>query len=120
MEFKDKKLWEEGLQNNQDIYGKACYNYAMDWANTMEELMKQGKELEDIAKETSFQVSEKHGITGFMYGMAVSILSSTWKYGEQLRQWHNLDIQIGNEGEKANKKGTVLNPAIIKLHDKEE
>ena len=47
-----------------------------------------------------------------MYGCAVSMLAYYWKYGEQLRCWHNLKTQIENEGERANKSGGVLNPAL--------
>ena len=35
--------------------------------------------------------------------------------GEDLRRWHNLDTQIRNEGEIANEKGGVLNPAIMSI-----
>jgi hypothetical protein len=48
-----------------------------------------------------------------MYGAAVSVLSSCWEHGEELRRWHNLDVQIHDEGEKANETGAVLNPAIM-------
>jgi len=34
-----------------------------------------------------------------MYGAAVAILSKVWKHGEELRRWHNLKTQIGDEGE---------------------
>lgn len=32
--------------------------------------------------------ADVEGITGFMYGCAVSILSQYWKYGEELRKWN--------------------------------
>jgi hypothetical protein len=84
----------------------------------MEAAMGKGEKLEDMAKKLSHE-ADKEGLTGFMYGMAVSILSKTWKYGEELRIWHNLDRQIGTEGERANKKGTVLNPALLNVEVKE-
>jgi hypothetical protein len=114
MEFKRKDLWEEGLENNQDPYGVAIYRYAESWADLMEKKMAEGALLEDIAESTSHE-ADVEGITGFMYGAAVSVLSGTWKHGEQLRLWHNLDTQLGDEGEKANEKGTVLNPATMCL-----
>ncbi|MDA8315367.1 MAG: hypothetical protein M0010_09365 [Actinomycetota bacterium] len=46
-------------------------------------------------------------------GAAVSVLASCWVHGEELRRWHNLDTQIGTEGEKANASGGVLNPALL-------
>jgi hypothetical protein len=48
-----------------------------------------------------------------MYGCAVSTLSETWKFGEELRRWHNIDTQIHHEGEAANERGGVLNPAVL-------
>lgn len=45
--------------------------------------------------------------------MAVVVLTKCWSRGEELRRWHNLDTQIGNEGEKANASGGVLNPALL-------
>ena len=66
----------------------------------------------DIAKEQS-HLADTTGITGFMYSMAVGILAKCWTHGEELRQWHNLDSQIRNEGEKANKSGKVLNTALL-------
>lgn len=118
MDFKDKKSWLEGLKNNQDGYGAGIYKYAEDWANLMEETLKGGKELIDIAKSTSHD-ADTDGITGFMYGAAVGILSQCWKHGEELRVWHNIDTQIGTEGEKANESGGVLNPALLNIGSKE-
>ena len=109
-DWKAKQVDENG---NPEPYWLGCFNFAERWANVMEEKMSNGEKLEDIAKQTSFDVAD--GITGFMYGMAVSILSQCWIHGEQLRQWHNLATQIHNEGEKANKDGGVLNPALMNI-----
>jgi hypothetical protein len=108
MEIKDLEGWEKGLANNTDPYGRRCYTYAAAWADLMESRMASGERLEDIAKETSHE-ADTDGITGFMYGAAVSILSGVWEHGEQLRRWHNLDLQRGHEGERANKvAGRIL------------
>ena len=119
MKFKDKKsenLWGKGLRNNQDSYGGGVYAFAEAWANLMEEEVKSGNiNLNEFAKETSHK-ADIDGITGFMYGAAVNILASVWIYGESLRKWHNLDIQIRNEGEIANIKGTTLNPALMTVN----
>ena len=80
----------------------------------MVESISKGNALQDIAKDLSHE-ADTMGITGFMYGMAVSILSHCWVHGEDLRIWHNLDTQIKDEGEKANEKGTVLNPALLNI-----
>jgi hypothetical protein len=50
---------------------------------------------------------------------AVQILSEGWVHGEELRQWHNLDTQIRDEGEKANREGGVLNPTLLSISKKE-
>jgi hypothetical protein len=54
-----------------------------------------------------------YGITGFMYGCVIAGLSKFWIHGEELRKWHNLDVQIHDEGEKANKEGCILNPTLM-------
>ncbi len=116
--------WDEGRQkwddtvfanadeNGGDEYGNAIMRYAVAWATTIEEQILEGKQLRDIAKQTSRDVDDE-GITGFMYGCVISILAFAWGYGEELRRWHNLDTQIGIEGERANNDGAVLNPALL-------
>ncbi len=112
MKLANESLWKEGLANNSDPYGSGVYRYAEKWADLMEKEMASGKKLEDIAEVTS-HAADTEGITGFMYGCAVSILSSVWFYGESLRRWHNKDVQLGTEGDEANESGGVLNPAIL-------
>jgi hypothetical protein len=68
-------------KQNGDPYGLECFNYAERWANLMEAQISGGKEIKDIAKDTSHE-ADTSGITGFMYGAAVSILAQCWKYGE--------------------------------------
>jgi hypothetical protein len=114
MEIKDVEGWELSKANNTDPYGARILSYAEDWANFMEREMKLGKKLEDVAKLTSRE-ADTDGITGFMYGAAVATLAYAWKWGDELRRWHNLDIQIGDEGKKANESGGVLNPAILNI-----
>jgi len=117
MKFKDEKKWKEGVAKNTDPYGSAVYLFAEKWANFMEKKMAEGEILSALAKKASHE-ADTEGITGFMYGCAVSVLSKCWKWGEELRQWHNLDSQIGSEGEEANKKGGVLNPALLSVGEK--
>lgn len=116
MKIKDQQGWDKGIANNQDPYGARIYSYAKDWADLMEKAMAEGKKLEDVADSTS-HTADYDGITGFMYGAAVSVLAHCWEHGEQLRIWHNLKTQIGTEGERANKTGGVLNPAILNIGD---
>lgn len=114
MKFKDKVGWEKGLAQNQDSYGNQIYRFAKSWADLMEARIANGKTVEQCAKDTSHE-ADTTGITGFMYGAAVSVLSAVWEHGEELRQWHNSDTQVGNEGDKANESGGVLNPAIMEI-----
>ena len=114
MKLRDSETWEKGLANNTDDYGACGYRFAESWANLMEGRIANGETVADCAKETSHE-ADTEGITGFMYGCAVSVLSVVGEHGEELRRWHNLDTQISNEGAKANKKGTVLNPAVITI-----
>jgi hypothetical protein len=109
--------YESYKSKNNDAYGGRVVSYGEDWANLMEKAMADGATVEQCAKATSRE-ADTDGITGFMYGCAVPALSHFWEHGEALRRWHNLDCQIGTEGEKANDSGTVLNPALITIGDK--
>lgn len=114
IELADAEGWQKFKDNNLDGYGGAVITYAERWARLMQVEMSNGKKLEDVADATSRE-ADSEGITSFMYGCAVSILSSCWKHGDQLRRWHNLDTQIGNEGKEANESGGVLNPAFLSI-----
>ncbi len=80
--------------------------------------MKYGDTIASIARETS-RTADTDGITGFMFGCTVSALSQFWVHGEELRRWHNLDTQIGDEGERANEEGKTLNPALLNIGRKD-
>lgn len=101
----------EGLKANEekntDSYGARIIGYAKDWARLMQAGMAEGKKLEDIAEETSRE-ADYDGITGFMYGAAVATLKGYWKYGEELRVWHNK--QYGAEDSEG-----VVNPAVLTI-----
>ncbi len=114
IELSDEIRWQELKNKNSDGYGGAVITYSERWARLMQLEMSLGKTLEEVADDTS-QIADLEGITGFMYGCAVATLANCWKHGEQLRRWHNLKTQIGTEGEKANEKGTVLNPALLSI-----
>lgn len=114
IEISDEAGWQKFKENNQDGYGGAVVTYAERWAQLMEVEMANGKNLKEVAKAASFE-ADLEGITGFMYGCAVSILASCWKHGDLLRRWHNLATQIRDEGEKANEDGGVLNPALLSI-----
>ena len=116
MQFKNdekKAEWEKGLAC-QGPYGQAGYRFAQRWADAMELAMAHGDTVAACYEDAGHE-ADTEGITGFMYGCAVSVLANVWKHGENLRQRHNLDTQIGREGEKANKTGAVLNPALLTI-----
>lgn len=109
------------ITNSKDGYSKGVVDYGERWANAMESLLPPSPSasqvvafLEGSADRLSHE-ADTEGITGFMYGCAVSALARFWVYGEELRRWHNLKSQIGNEGERANESGGVLNPALINI-----
>lgn len=116
MQFSNEEMWNQYVATNSDHpYSKACVDFAKEWAEEMEKKIAAGATVADCAKACCTEVDGRpdFGITAFMYGAAVSMLSKTWKHGEELRRWHNLDTQIGTEGVKANESGGVLNPALL-------
>ena len=103
------------VAKNQDPYGSGVIRFSNRWAELMEDqLSTAGQNLKDIAQSAS-EAADTEGISGFMYGCAVSELAYFWQYGEELRRWHNLRTQIRHEGEKANESGGVLNPALLTI-----
>ncbi len=111
---RDEAKWQEGIKAQKDQqYGLAIFTYAEYWARLMQKEMGEGCKLKSIADECSSDANIPCGITGFMYGCAVSVLAQCWKHGEELRVWHNKKYQLGDEGEQANKNGGVLNPALL-------
>lgn len=100
--------------NSKDSYSLGVVTYADRWARIMEARLASDQTIAECAKEAS-HLADSEGITGFMYGCAVSSLAKFWAHGEELRRWHNLDTQISTEGEKANESGGVLNPALLSL-----
>jgi hypothetical protein len=113
MQVVDAGKWAEIVElNSHDGYSRAVITYAERWADAMEAAIANGETLEQCAERTSRE-ADKDGITYFMYGAAVGVLAESWQHGDELRRWHNLGTQLGNEGERANESGGVLNPAMI-------
>jgi len=111
------KKYKEWKDNQNDGYGLACFSFAENWAKLMQkEFTNHNIENPDVLSMLEYAEKCSHdadteGITGFMYGMAVTILAEHWKYGEALRKWHNKEYGCENtEG--------VVNPAILTIKTK--
>lgn len=100
--------------NSKDEYSKGVLDFTDRWVDLMEKGLSEGLLLENIARDCASKANTE-GITEFMYGCAARALSYFWEHGEVFRRWYNLSVQIRNEGERANKTGGTLNPAIIKI-----
>lgn len=98
--------WENCKKiNEKSEYGKCIIDYTILWAQYMEYLIsKHGKKVSDIYRMCS-HFADIYGITGYMYGCAAGVLSSVWKYGEELRVAHN--ARFGHTG------SGIVNPAIL-------
>jgi hypothetical protein len=105
-ECSNLEVLKEYEEKNSDPYGARCVSYAKEWALLMQVGIKEGRLVKDIAEQTSHE-ADYDGISGFMYGASVSILSQCWKHGEELRKWHNKEYNHEGNG--------VANPAILTI-----
>lgn len=109
MKVKDVQVYEDWKAKNTDPYGAGIFRYAENWANKMEEEIENGAKVKDIADRLSHE-TDTEGITGYMYGASVGILSQCWEHGEELRKWHNKEYDYEGNG--------VVNPAVITIQSK--
>lgn len=87
MTLRDPEGWEKAKAANTDPYGGAIMTFAERWAMLMEIFINKGGKIPDIADECC-SLADEEGITGFMYGAAVSTLAHVWIHGEELQTWH--------------------------------
>lgn len=110
LQFKDDeacKIWNNFVDaNSKDGYSAGVVRYVEYWAKFMQYLMTKhkGVKVAQIADQAS-NVADLEGVTGYMYAYAVNVLSQVWKYGEELRKWHNKDYDYEGSG--------VVNHAIL-------
>lgn len=90
MTLRDADGWQKARAANTDPYGNAVMEYAERWARIMEGRIAAGAALAEIAQATS-HIADNEGISGFMYGAAVSVLGHVWVHGEELRRWRETD-----------------------------
>lgn len=112
------KAWKD---KNTDTYGSAIFRFAEQWADEMEKKLAEGKKVFQIAEECERIVDRRpeFGITGYMYGAAVSILTHHWKYGDALARWHNKKYLPEDQADVAADEGRTVNPAILSVEVKE-
>lgn len=89
-----------------DFYEAGIFRFAERWGSMMEQELGDGFTVAESAVKTEHQ-AYTDGITGYMYGRAVDILSDFWEHGEDLRQWHNRKYNYSGEG--------VINPAVLTM-----
>jgi hypothetical protein len=117
LEFANKSFWDESVESieNADYsksvnFGKeymlAIVDYAEKWGRLMQVRIDNGASLSDIADETSDEANVD-GITGNMHGGAVMMLAGSWKYGNELRRWHNKKWGASEDA------SGVVNPAVL-------
>lgn len=121
MEIPDQETWDDMvIAGMHDEYASAIIEFASRWARLMQLGMAAGKHLEDVASTTSDEANYD-GITGNMEAHAVFFLTKTWRYGEQLRRWYNLEVGSEEEGKFANEtEGAIINPTLVILPTKKE
>ena len=107
-----KEDWQKHEKVNQDPYGKCCVDIAREVMRLLD--IRETFDCHKIIGEAEKNIGEE-GITGFMAGAIASMVSQVHSRGEEFRKQWNLDNQIGNEGEKANKGKGVLNPALLNI-----
>ena len=100
--------YKDWYDKNSDSYSRACFTYAERWAEMLEKKVDEIGDAHKAIIENADRLSleaDTEGITGFMYGCAVNILSLCWEYGGELRKWHNKEYGYEGDG--------VVNPAIM-------
>ena len=119
MEFVEgtKPVWDKMARESPDAYSRCAVDFVVAWADAMEARLAAGETVAACAKATFDEVNARPlargGVTGFQYGWIVGALAHHWVHGDALRRWHNLEVQLGDEGERANREGGTLNPAVL-------
>ena len=107
LQFKNENARKEWYDLVQSRLDDGVY-YAEYWGKYMQHLLSKHEDLtvSQIAAMAS-EVVNFAGLTGYAYCQAVNILSRVWKYGEELRRWHNK--KCGYEG------NGVANPTVLRV-----
>lgn len=111
-EISGEEVYNDYVEKNSgDFYGAGILKFVQNWANHMEnEVEKNNGILTKDIMSKSGTVADTDGIAGFMYGLAVQMLTQVWIYGKQLQLIHN-----GVYDFTANDDVSVVNPAIMNI-----
>ena len=123
MPITDIKKWNKCEEVNKDAYGKCCVDVARKVMEILDESPDKkivGGYEDDFSTHKLICRADNEikagGITGFMAGCVAQMVSQCHSRGKEFREAWNLHNQINKEGEKANKKGAVLNPALLNIN----
>jgi len=110
LQLKDPEGWATFFAGiNGDERQEAIRHVAERWAKLMQhDVDKKGRTLGQVAEKTYLLANDQE-LTGYMYGDVIFILCTTWKYGEQLRKWHNPQFDLTGEADR----GGVKNPSSL-------
>jgi len=107
--------WKQCEEKNDNPYGKCCVDVARQVMKILDD------EPEDFDTHKIICRAEEEigedGLTGFMVGCIAQMVSRCHSRGEEFRRKWNKDNQIKDEGDRANEKGTTLNPALLVIED---
>ena len=110
----NQKGWDDCVKMNTDSYGKAC----VDVARRVMEILDTNEPFDThkiICQADDEALGKEGGITGFMAGCVAEMVSKYHSRGEEFRKAWNKDNQIGDEGDRANDSGGILNPALLNI-----
>lgn len=91
-----EKVYHDWLNKQKDSYGQACFQYSNYWAEILELKITNNETVtKEIIEKSSFEADEKPGmgITGFMFGVAKSILINCWEHGHLIEYHYTNDME---------------------------
>lgn len=107
----NQKKWDGYVKQNVDDYGKYC----VDTTRRVMGILDKEEDFDCHAIMCEADIDDD--LTGFMAGAIASMVSQCHSRGEEFRRKWNIFNQIQNEGERANKNGGVLNPALLNIEE---
>jgi hypothetical protein len=112
MPISDQVSWDKWVAANTDAYGGACINVAREAMRLLDERPEPITDTHKLICDAD-DAAKTGGITGFMAGCVAQMIAKCHSRGEEFRRAWNGENQLGDEGDRANDKGTILNPAVL-------